>query len=227
MKILTVASDSMHPGCMQLKRSLEYFGYQYHIIQKPFQFGRQMQHVYQWAKSNPGWFLYTDAYDTFALGGLNRVAVEFEALTMGVVTEVNPGLKPISMIISTEKACYPIASMASQYPECRTEWKYVNGGGFMADAAYFCEIFEDGTHHKETNDQVWLAEQYLKRQDRILLNTSCNIFQSIAFEGPDDFSTEEVPQGYSRLINKKTGTHPVFIHGNGHTDMSKIYKLLP
>jgi hypothetical protein len=48
----------------------------------------------------------------------------------------------------------------------------------------------------------------------------CNIFQSIAFEVEGDFEIR-----YNRLYNKITHTFPMFLHGNGKTDMSKYYPL--
>jgi hypothetical protein len=46
------------------------------------------------------------------------------------------------------------------------------------------------------------------------------MFQSIAFESEGDFEIR-----YGRLYNKITHTFPMFIHGNGKTDMTKFYAL--
>lgn len=211
MKIITVSSNTDNPGHLQLKRSLDHFGYDYHVIIHPFEFGRQMKVIYEWCKANWGWFLYTDAWDTFALGKM-------------------PQLPECQMLISTEKACYPHPEWAARYPANDSPWKYVNGGGFVTTCEYFVKIYEDGSHQTESNDQAWLAEQFLKRQDEIKLDYECRVFQTIAFEAEDDFEylTNIAPKNKweGMLFNKVTHSFPVFIHGNGHTDMKHIYRLL-
>ncbi len=200
MMVLTVC-DKIEPAA-QLIRSLEKQGIRYHVEIAPFQFGGQMPVIYKWCKTqSPGQqFLYTDAFDTFALDQLPEVVDE--------------------MIISCEKACYPHPERAIDYPPCESEWKYVNGGGFVTTAQFFIEMYEK--HHNEAdNDQVYLMEIFLNNQDRIKLDTGCKIFQTIAFEAEDDFTLSG-----GRLFNNKTKTYPVFVHGNGHTDMSKVYKLI-
>jgi len=225
MKVITVVSDSQNPGCLELQRSLKHFGFELDILIHPFQFGGQMKHIYEWCKSNWGLFLYTDGWDTFALGSLDEVLKKFEALDC-------------DMLISAEKNCYPLRETASLYPLEVSEWRYVNGGGFMGKCETFVEMYEDGlidTVH-ERNDQQWLAEQYIKRYSakRVKLDTQCSIFQTIAFENTWDFgrSVMETPEyinGWKdtvRIYNKHTLQNPVFIHGNAHTPMQKIWKLL-
>lgn len=220
MKVLTVSSDENNKGCLQLKRSLKRFGWQLDHIHASFEFGGQMKHVYEWCKKNWGFFLYTDAWDTFALSD--------EA-------EVIEKLPPCKVFISAEKNCYPIWETRERYPKCRTEYQYVNGGGFIADCEYFAKMYEE-THKHDDNDQQWLAERYIERyaSGDVVLDTTCQIFQTIAFENTWDFrrvvvETEEYTNGWKdrlRLLNNNTKSRPVFIHGNAHTPMEKIYKLL-
>jgi len=213
MKIITCVSDKDNDGHRQLIRSLNHFGYDYDVLVHPFGFGRQMQYVYQWCKANWGWFLYTDGWDTFALAGLEELKSKMP--------------EGCNMIISAEKNCYPHADKSVRYPVCDTEWKYVNGGGFMADAEYFWRVYED-THQPDDNDQDWLTEVFLS--GKALLDTCCGIFQTIAFEGQTDFSRVLTSPGWDdgvRLRNNKTNSLPIFIHGNAQTPMKKIYQLLP
>jgi hypothetical protein len=225
VKVITVVSDRNNDGFRQLERSLKYYGYDLDVLLHPFEFGGQMKHVYHWCKNNWGLFLYTDGWDTFALGPASELMEKFNRMDC-------------DMLISAEKNCYPLRETASLYPECDSQWRYVNGGGFMGKCETFAEMFEDGTHATvfEKNDQQWLAEQYCRRHKdgRVKLDTGCEIFQTIAFEGPNDFGREvsEIPEydnhwkDQVRLVNKHTGSKPIFIHGNGHTPMDKIYKLL-
>jgi hypothetical protein len=224
MKAITVSSDRTNPGCKELQRSLKHFGYDFDHIDAPFEFGGQMKHVYEWCKANWGWFIYTDAWDTFALA------------------EWDDKLLPDKMLISAEKNCYPHAEKASRYPECKTEWKYVNGGGFLTTCEYFVKIYEE-SHQPDSNDQDWLTEVFLA--GKADLDTKCVVFQTIAFEGKEDFSRYVERTQYTeagtpfdiirhdgnwpdrlRMRNNFTNSLPIFIHGNAHTPLDKIYKLL-
>lgn len=229
LKVITVVSDTDNPGHKELIRSLQYFGYEYDVMIKPFEFGGQMKHIYEWCKSNWGWFLYTDGWDTFALSDKN----EIEA----AISQPNFP-KDVKCIFSAEKNCYPLRETAAIYPKCGTEWQYVNGGGLLCDCEYFVNMYEDGLIDKvhERNDQQWLAEQYIKRHasGEVALDSQCYIFQTIAFENTWDFGRvseqiEDYKNGWKdrlRLINKHTNSLPVFIHGNAHTPMAKIWRLL-
>jgi len=211
MIVLTVASDLNFPGLKKLEASLKRFGYTYQVLNAPFRFGGQMPHIYEWAKAqDPDLeFLYTDAYDTVALGKY--------PVTGGRLPIIN-NYKP-QMWISVEKACFPHPQLAELYPPAPFHWKYVNGGGWMTTAGYFCRLFEDKSYEQHQNDQLWLTHEFLQHQHEIALDTSCRVFQSIAFEAGGDFT-----YGH-RLKNNLTGTEPVFIHGNGRTDMTKIWAL--
>lgn len=209
MFVLTVASDLNNPGLKKLEASLKKFGYEYHVLNAPFRFGGQSPHIYEWAKEqDPGlWFLYTDAYDTVAQR-------KYPDMMM-------PEDSKMKMLISVEKACFPHPDLAPKYPPAPAEWKYVNGGGWLTTAGYFRNLFETGCYAKEgqSNDQLWLHHEFLNNQDEILLDTQCKIFQSIAFEGSTDFTYGV------RLMNNRLLTEAAFIHGNGRTDMSRIYNL--
>lgn len=217
LKVISVVSDIHNEGCQQLIRSLKHHGYNYDFLVHPFSFGGQMPHVYEYAKNNWGWFLYTDGWDTFALAGPEEVEAKMPA--------------EAKMIISAEKNCYPHAEKSVRYPPCETEWKYCNGGGFMAECEYFAKVYTE-THQEGQNDQDWLTEVFLAGKAN--LDTDCNIFQTIAFEGPEDFGRRLYHVDHSRnewndvlrLFNRKTETCPIFIHGNAHTPLGKVYQLL-
>jgi hypothetical protein len=213
MIILTIASDLSHPGLRRLEASLQQYGYRYHVINAPFRFGGQSPHIYEWARQQPPnkGFLYTDAYDTVALGPVTELA------------EKLPYEWPetCDMLISVEKACFPHPQLTNKYPPSPkdTHWRFVNGGGWITTTGYFCRLFEDKTYDTHQNDQLWLTHEYLSHRHEILLDYNCEIFQSIAFEADDDFTYGE------RLVNNKTGSSPLFIHGNGRTSMKRIYEL--
>jgi hypothetical protein len=81
------------------------------------------------------------------------------------------------------------------------------------------KLFEQNPVRFEDDDQRWYTDRFLERRSSISLDY-CNIFQSVAFEVEGDFTLT-----YNRLYNNKTHTFPMFIHGNGKTDMTKFYQL--
>jgi hypothetical protein len=102
-----------------------------------------------------------------------------------------------------------------EYPPTDTPWKYVNGGGWLVEIEYFKHLCQKENLNQNSHDQVWLMEAFLRNQDNIKLDNYCRIFQTIAFS-----NREEWDRAGDRWRNIGTGTHPVFFHGNGHTDMN-------
>lgn len=209
--ILTTCSD--RSKCFQLERSLKHFDYDYHIIEHEWKgFLDKLHETYKYLKALKGYthFLYTDAWDTFAVAG-------------DVVI-------PDGLLISAERACYPYPDLASQYPEHESPWKYVNGGGWCGEIAAFLKMYEACPPREELNDQVWLTNQFLKyhKEGWIRLDYQCEIFQTLAFCPESNFKLSDADQKTIHpFTNTVTNSTPVFIHGNGHTKISHIYKLLP
>lgn len=209
-KVITTTSDLSK--CYQLKRSLIYHGYDFHFIAhswEPSGFLGKIHETYKYLKALEGYthFLYTDAWDTFAMAGPEELA----------------GNMPDGLLISAERACYPHPELASKYPDHASPWHFVNGGGWCGEIDAFLRLYEDCPPTTELNDQVWLTKQFLKLHTEgwISLDYECRIFQTLGFCPESDFSLG------SNFINTITGSQPIFIHGNGHTPMDKIYNLLP
>lgn len=218
LKVVTLTTDMNHHGLLKLKASLDKFGYDYHIIFQDVPpgthvFGTQMPFVYDWCKNKAGDYthiLYTDAWDTMALGSIYELLEKIPA--------------DIQFFGSAEKACFPKPELAKQYPPCDTDWKYVNGGGWLAKISFFVRMYEEIPAFG-VNDQLWLAERFLYYQkigEQVALDYDCKIFQTYGFEHEGDFFYNREAH---QLENLKTGEFPVFIHGNGRTDMTKIYEL--
>jgi len=198
IKVVTTCDNPGHPGYLRLKASLDKHGYDHECIVHPFSFGHQLPVIRDWCKRYTGdatHILYTDAYDTIAFAGEDKI--------------IMPDCK---MFISTEKNCYPHPERAKDYPESPTMWKYVNGGGWLVEIKYFIELCEKENLNDQSHDQVWLMEAFLNNQDNIMLDNNCEVFQTIAFSYPHEWDAD--------LKNIATNTYPIFFHGNGHTDMS-------
>jgi hypothetical protein len=208
MKIVTVADNGENPGFGQLRRSLRHFRHDYELILAQFIFGGQMPVIAHWcARQKPETvFLYTDAFDTFCFGDGKEVLEKFNAF----------GAK---MVVSAEKNCFPNPLLAKFYPETTSEYKYVNGGGFMTTAGYFSELYDRKDH--EGNDQTWLTNRFLRKRGEIALDYGCEIFQTLVLTNESEFGVDG-----ARLVNKAFGSRPCFVHGNGRAPMDFVYKIL-
>lgn len=201
MKIVTICDTEENEGFKQLKRSCNRFNLELEVIHAPFTFGGQMPFLYEWCKANHNIdYIYTDAFDTYFVGDIGNIEL--------------PSCK---MFMSAEKNCYPNPHMVHRYPHIKSEWKFVNGGGHKSNTNFFVELWES-QHEGKENDQLWLAECYLRNND-IKLDSNCILFQTLYMGTDSDFSYDE------RFFNKKTNSYPCLIHGNGRSDMSKAYKL--
>jgi len=219
--VVTTCDNLNNERYLKLKASLGRFGYDYECILHPFTFGTQLNVIRRWAESYTGdatHMLYTDAFDTLALGGPEEVVSKFCEAKNHHAYEFSTELK---MCISAEKNCYPHPERADLYPDPDTPWKYVNGGGWIAEIEYFKYLCGKENLNSGSHDQVWLMDAYLNNREDIRLDSNCEIFQTIAFSYKEEWSQQE-----RRFMNVALNTMPVFFHGNGHTQMDWVYEIL-
>jgi hypothetical protein len=176
-------------------------------------FGTKLIETYNFLINNPQIerFVFVDAHDVVVLSNpknFNNVLnyCQFES----------------KMLVSCEKACWPDSSLADKYSEYWSEWKYVNSGTYYAPSDIFIKVFESSPPEYHEDDQLWLTNRFLNQSgEDIKTDTNCMLFQSYSHIADDDFGYEN-----NRLQNLKTLTQPIFIHGNGRTDMTLIDQLL-
>lgn len=216
-KLITTASDPSHPGWIQFKRSLDHYGWDYHLIVHEYTgYNSKIVAFYNYLKANKQvtHFIYADSYDSFILSTQKEVEDKF--------TNWN------GLTYAVEKACWPYEDWAKEYPDSPYPHKYINGGGFMGSSEAFIKMYEANPIEQSDaiNDQVWAADNYLRRnRGDVKLDRECNIFQTIAHSGDEDFAMLDFG-GQIRMLNTFTMTCPVIFHGNGHTDMTHIYDLI-
>lgn len=216
-KLITAVSNPDHEGLKQLKKSLNRFEYDYHVITNPninWNWAG-LKDIHEWCKSEEAkeytHFLYTDGFDTMALTSMAEVERKYQNMRHVFYGD--------QIIFSTEKQCFPRVDWVELHPETTTEWKYLNHGQFIAPIKMFIDLYE-GVFDKSITCQEWAMDLYLKKDPAIGLDLNCDIFQTIAFKSPEDF---EIRGG--RIYNTKQNSFPCFAHGNGRTDMAWVYEL--
>jgi hypothetical protein len=207
MKIIVSLDNPNHAGWLKLEESLKRHGWEYVTIVKEWKgFGTKIIGLYEYlVNSYDEDFIYLDAYDNYCIAGPDEFEYKHKTGT--------------GLIISAEKGCYPDSHNRGKFPTVPHEWKYLNSGQIYGRREEFMRLFEQNPVRFEDDDQRWYTDRYLERRSSISLDY-CNIFQSVAFEVEGDFTLT-----YNRLYNNKTHTFPMFIHGNGKTDMTKFYQL--
>lgn len=211
MKLLTVATDINRDGLDHLIHSSQKQGWDIEILmtEQWLGFGTKLISVYDYLLKNKDVkeFIFVDAYDVIALG----TPKEFEE-------KIQDRSK---MLIGVEKGCWPQSDLADQYPKVDTDWKYINSGAYYSPSKLFIEMFDGNTPQYIDDDQLWLTNEFLNNPTNKVLDYGCDIFQSYSFIADDDFEYD-----YQRVHNLKTYSTPIFLHGNGKTNMDKIIELL-
>lgn len=215
IKLITVCSRTDEYGFEMLKKTVEKFNWPFVVLKTEWHgFGTKLLTAYQYLKQSPDitHFFFCDAYDVVLLGDMEEALMKIKA---------NCGLD--KMIIGAERGCWPDGSLETYYAKHEHGFNYVNSGLYFAPVKLFLELFEKDAPEYSTDDQLWLTRKYLfeNNDKNIVLDTSCNVFQNYSFLRDGDYKYEN---GW--LSNENTHTKPVFVHGNGRTDLTKVYALV-
>lgn len=227
MKIAILSMSSIKPddatdmkneqaGLKRLLASTEKYGYDHHMLYEKTNFGGQMPVVVEWCKKHKDQYthvLYTDAFDTLALAGMDELRAK---LPQGIL-----------FFGSAEKHVFPpSAERAARYPHNSSEWRFVNAGQWFGSIEWFLQMAEL-VPPAGINDQTWLAERFLdclEKRIPVTLDYTCSVFQSVAFERSGDYAFTRD----GRLYNRKTQQLPIFAHDNGnkHDPLFWLYKAI-
>lgn len=219
LKLITTASNPEHPGWLQFKRSLDHFGWDYHLIVHTYtNYNDKIIAFYKYLTEHRGeftHFVYADSYDSFALAPqseLENKYTEHEKIIYGI-----------------EKACWPHPEWSKDFPETPYPYKHLNGGGFIGSIENFIRLYEANpiVQSGAMNDQVWAQEYFLKRNDgTIQLDRASEIFQCTAHSDENDFEIVNI-KGQNRIVNVHSMALPIIFHFNGHSDGTWVRNLLP
>lgn len=220
MKLITTASDPNHKGWLQFKRSLDHFGWDYHLIVHEYtNYNDKIIAFYNYLathRSELTNFVYADSYDSFALAPQSELEAKFN--------------QPDKIVYGLEKACWPYPEKTIFFPESNSPYKHINGGGFMGSVENFIKLYETNPilQSGALNDQVWAQDNYIKKVcDGVVgLDTGNQIFQCTAHSDMTDFEVIE-DNGLKRVLNLHSGTKPILFHFNGHSNGDWVRELLP
>lgn len=216
-KFLTMSNDRHNPGLKMLEKGLKKFEWDYEVISAKYvRFGSKQIAFTDYIKKDKNYthFFICDAHDVIVL--------QYMPAVMNKIEKYWGRTAPV-ILFNAEKGCWPFEEWAVEYPKVKGHWKYLNGGAAFVEKERFLKMMHDFPIQHTDNDQVNLARTFLDHRDKynFELDTSCQIFQSVAFEDEGDFWT-----GHGQLENLIHGSNPGIIHGNGKTDMTRFHALL-
>jgi hypothetical protein len=211
MIVITVADN--RSKCFQLERSLNHFGWQYHIIEvNQWQgFAMKLNKVYEYLKANPTIkeFIFVDAYDAFFLD-----------------TPENTKRKLYwNCLFNSEVNCWPDVDQLSKYEEREqytkpnTKFRFLNSGAYYMQAETFIKLIDKQGIHDSEDDQR-IATKWLLDNPSIGIDHDCRVFQTLCGILPTDYKIE------NNIFITKDNFKPTIIHGNGKADMNFIYELI-
>lgn len=204
MKVIYISDNPNHPGQQKLVESLNRHGWEHHHIHSAFRgLGFKITELANYLRrSGDEEFIMMDAFDTYCVAPPSEWEMHTERL-----------------VVSGEKQCYP-HPWKSNYFIHASPWRYVNSGQIYGNSKYFLDLAQRFPFPEAENDQEWYTDMAIK--GAIDIDYKCVVFQSIAFEEPGQLTFSP---GERRVINEVYQTRPIFIHGNGKTDMTKVYQL--
>lgn len=209
IEVITVTNNI--GDTMPLVESLLKHNWRHSIIETEWKgFGTKLIKTYEYLKLHPEIeaFVFCDAFDVVCLGGED----EFK----GKVGKRD-------MLVSAERGCWPVPDLEKLYAnKFEHGFNFVNSGLYYAKSQFFIELFESSPPSYETDDQLWLSERYLDEAFMIGIDNECEAFQSYSFirDGDYQYTLD------NRLYNNWNKSFPIFVHGNGRTNMDKVRNLL-
>jgi hypothetical protein len=207
-KVILISDDPFHPGQLKMVDSLQRHGWPFHVISAPFRgLGYKITELAKYLKTTDDeFFIMQDAFDTYCVRDAKAWWMPWY------------WYHDTPLVISGEKHCYPHPDKAVYFGRY-SEWRYPNSGQIYGRPDYFLKLVADNPFPEADNDQVWYTDMAIA--GKVVIDTNCDMFQSIAFEVDGDFDMSD-----GSFQNCHTGSRPFFIHGNGRTPLDKFYAAL-
>ena len=149
--------------------------------------------------------LVSDSYDVIMCSTASEILRKYKKFNKDIV-------------FASESACWPDSNKANKYPLIINKKNlYLNSGGFIGTVQAIKKIVK--TIPGNSDDQGWYTDIFLSDEGKkfIALDYDCQIFQCM-----NDAEEEiEVVYDESRIRNKKSGSQPCHLHGNGAPDRKR------
>lgn len=121
-------------------------------------------------------------------------------------------------------AKWPQSIFRDRYPPSPTPWRYCNSGGYIGEKANILDLLYAMDNVKNpdyipiyrskdwSNDQFRMSLVYLQGWDGLVIDTKCNLFQTMGCIEPGEVGYQD----NGRVLNTVTNSVPAVIHFNGN-----------
>jgi len=210
MKVLTITNNL--EKTRQLKRSLEYFGWDYEIIYKKVENWQNIMKLpilrEYLIKNDIEDFIFLDAFDVFCLDTPENTIKKIKG----------------NSLIGVEANCWSGAfgdTLREKHPKTESVFKYVNSGMYYMTKKLFLKLCKKGFNWAGEDDQGWLMK--LAIENKLKLDHKANVFLNM-IDAHEHFFIKD------KKVYTRYKTKPTFIHGNGQPfrdyNMNEIYSLI-
>jgi hypothetical protein len=140
--------------------------------------------------------LFSDSYDVITVSTESEIIKKYYSISKNHI------------LFSAEKYCWPDISLEKYYPNTKSNYKFLNSGGFIGNAYDILNILTMDIKDND-DDQLYFTKIFLFNNVNIKLDYYCEIFQTL------NGIIQDIYIYKNRIINKSQLTFPSFIHGNG------------
>jgi GR25 family glycosyltransferase involved in LPS biosynthesis len=124
-----------------------------------------------------------------------------------------------NIVMAAEVFCWPDAERADDYPPAAGSYRFVNSGSFIGPADELRKLVARPIA-LDSDDQRYFTDAFLGCEHDMVLDTTCQLFQTMSG------ATSDVVIRSNRFFNVSHLTHPVVIHGNGHAPSKLAFDAL-
>lgn len=115
------------------------------------------------------------------------------------------------LLFSAESLIWPDKNLAPKFPQNSSPYKYLNSGGFIGSIRSLKQLTTIPISDAD-DDQLYYQLRFLENENlKIKLDYECKIFQTLSAL----FSDIDIDMHKYKIINKRFGSNPSVIHGNG------------
>jgi hypothetical protein len=211
--VISVATDPHHKGFQYFINSLKHNNIQYKILglntkwnggimEQGMGGGQKINllkaelKTWDTVKLKTTLLLFSDSYDVITVSTESEIIKKYYSISKNHI------------LFSAEKYCWPDISLEKYYPNTKSNYKFLNSGGFIGNAYDILNILTMDIKDND-DDQLYFTKIFLFNNVNIKLDYYCEIFQTL------NGTIQDIYIYKNRIINKSQLTFPSFIHGNG------------
>lgn len=156
-------------------------------------------------------FMCTDSFDILFSAGWDEIEAKYLAMNSPIV-------------FGTERYCWPKLEQAELYPPCPYPTRFLNAGMWIATTEWALKMatyLSEQAAKKDRCDSAICVDLFLSKTMPIALDNKCSLLFCCNMDSMDHLGFEN-----GRIKALETGEFPCLWHGNGNSDLHRLFKWL-